>query len=205
VQPEDVELESVLAEVRAGHDVQDEVFDRIFPRVVRTLSHVNFTPLDVARRAAGLLVPEPGCRVLDVGAGAGKFCLVGALTTEGSFTGIDRSPTLVDVARELAHRFGIPRAHFLLGDVRSESWTSYDSFYLYNPFDIMIGAVSWGFFEDAEQQDCVAFTEATLAERPAGTRVVTFHGFGGLVPKNYERIVAEGQGLDALELWVKRR
>ena len=44
---------------------------------------MHWTPVHVARRAAQFLVTGPETRVLDVGSGPGKFCLVGALATQG--------------------------------------------------------------------------------------------------------------------------
>ncbi|MBI3542695.1 MAG: hypothetical protein HY075_05405 [Deltaproteobacteria bacterium] len=58
----------------------------------------------MARRAAELLTDGRAARVLDVGSGAGKFCLVGALSSKGRFVGIERQRRLVDLSRELAAR-----------------------------------------------------------------------------------------------------
>ena len=72
---------SILTRVSRGEPVADAEFDLLYPRPVRPLSERFWSPIDVARRAAELLVVRPGTRVLDVGSGAGKFCVVGALTS----------------------------------------------------------------------------------------------------------------------------
>ncbi len=80
-------------------------FDHVYPDWVRSLSERHWTPVDVAERAAELLVTSAGVRVLDVGSGAGKFCIIGALTTEGKFCGIEQRAHLIDVAREAARHY----------------------------------------------------------------------------------------------------
>ena len=85
-------------------------------------------------RDAEMCVPEPGTKVLDAGAGPGKFCLIGSLVTEGEFFGIEQRRTLVDTAREIAERYKISRVHFDCGNVIDFDWNPFDSIYLYNPF-----------------------------------------------------------------------
>src|SRR5207244_1254082 len=72
---------AVAAALRSGCPVADGVFDRMFPTELRFVSFQHWTPVAVARRAAELLVGAGARRLLDVGSGPGKFCIVGALTT----------------------------------------------------------------------------------------------------------------------------
>ena len=55
---------------------EDEKFERVYPARIRKLSAIYWTPVAVAAEAARLLVTRPGLRVLDVGCGPAKFCLV---------------------------------------------------------------------------------------------------------------------------------
>src|SRR6185437_914320 len=59
----------------------DSDFDAIYPAPVRRVSASFWTPVSVAVRAADLLVDDPSTRVLDIGSGVGKFCIVGAAFT----------------------------------------------------------------------------------------------------------------------------
>jgi hypothetical protein len=93
-----------LAALHAGDSVSDEEFDRLLPTWARNVSGLHFTPVRVARRAAELLVARAGARVLDVGAGVGKLCIVGALTTQGSFVGVEQRGHLVAAGRALLRR-----------------------------------------------------------------------------------------------------
>ncbi|MCX5741365.1 MAG: methyltransferase domain-containing protein, partial [Proteobacteria bacterium] len=98
------------------HDV-DVLFDDHLPSAVRPTAAIQFTPAQVVRQAARLLAPDPGARVLDVGAGAGKFCLIAANTVPtATFVGVERRADLVAVAQQLAIRLAIGNATFVVGD-----------------------------------------------------------------------------------------
>ena len=196
------ELRAVIEAIRSGRNVSDTEFDRVYPPAVSELSAHNFTPVAVARRAAELLVSSPGTRILDVGSGAGKFCLIGALATAGSFTGVERNALLLQAAQRVVVRYRVRRAHFIHGDMELVDWTGYEGFYLFNPF------VSWGGngfgLSSMRRILCIEIVRSRLAEAPPGTRVVTYHGFGGEMPAGYRRVHVEGKGASGLELWIKQ-
>lgn len=205
--PENPQFGEVIQRVAIGAEVRDEEFDALFPEPVRRHSLIHWTPVDVARRAAELLAEKPSTRVLDVGSGVGKFCVVGALTTRGFFTGIEHRAHLVKLASELVRRYRIPRVRFECGNMNAIEWDGYDAFYLYNPFCENLhrlrrvdGTVPLG--RNAYRQ-YVRFTEARLVRAPIGTRVVTYHGFGGDMPPSYRCEVNELKGSGRIELWVK--
>jgi SAM-dependent methyltransferase len=198
---------SAIDRLRAGLDVFDADWDRLYPKAARGPSRLHFTPVAVARRAAEWLVTRPGTRVLDVGAGVGKFCLVGALVSEGVFTGVEQRPHFVEIAREVADRGKIPRCRFVAGDVTTIDWRAFDAFYLYNPFaEHRLGFPPIdGTIERAPERHraLVASVEEALAQLPCGARAVTFHGFGGALPPGWEVVRSEVQRGGALELWEK--
>jgi SAM-dependent methyltransferase len=187
--------------------ITDPRFDRIYPIAHRPRSEMHWTPLEVALRACALLGVEPSSRVLDIGAGVGKLCLVGALTTSARWFGIERVPEMVAAANAAAAALGVAdRARFLEGDAESLEWSMFDAFYLFNPFAEQL----WAEHEDplarrdAYLED-VALTQQRLAEAIPGTRVVTYHGFGGDMPPSYELLHREAAFEDELQLWVRRR
>jgi predicted RNA methylase len=184
----------------------DAAFDRLYPAQIRARSRGHATPVAVAIRAAQLLAPEPGMAVLDVGAGAGKLCCVGALVGDARWHGVELDPTLVAAARQVARRLGLARrASFSVGDLEEHTWRRFDSLYFYNPFESALFAGGradrgrWAVFDDR-----VARAEAALAALPAGTRVVTLHGFGGELPAGFARLTCEPVGGGVLALWVRR-
>jgi hypothetical protein len=197
---------AVLAALRAGSALDDADFDQLYPAAVGRLSIVHWTPVAVARRATALLAPIAGMRVLDVGAGAGKLCCLGAVVHAGTWHGIERDPALVAAAIEIARVLEVDHCtRFWAGDALTADWRGYDSVYLYNPFEsqrfgggFARAAGGAGF---AEQ---VAATEARLAELAPGTRVVTFHGFGGDMPPGFALAELEEIEGGELALWIKR-
>jgi len=185
----------VLSSLAPGDDA-DAAFDAVYPDWVRSRSKRHWTPVEVAQRAAELLVTDDNTRVLDVGSGAGKFCIIGALMTHGVFSGIEKRPDLVEVARAAANHFGARRTDFIHGDITSIDWRAFNAFYLFNPFleyaEGLSGAI-----------DYIRFTSARLEAAPVGTRVATYHGYGGRMPAGFRCVWCEPKGSDFVEIWVK--
>lgn len=189
---------------------EDEVFDDHMPRKMQLKSSIHFTPVSVARRAARLLAPHPGMRVLDVGAGPGKFCVVAAAEVpDCTFVGVELRPHLVRLARRLAERMAVANATFVDADALDLDWSGFDAFYFYNPFAEQLTGRSLALDSKLELTAStflryVTGTRERLARARVGTRVVTYHSFGAPAPTDYELVETHPAGTDRLELWVKR-
>ena len=187
----------------------DDAFDTVYPAAVRLLSRRFWTPVAVARRAADLLGRAGARRVLDVGAGAGKFALVAAsVAATVDFVGIEQRPQLVEAARRARSQLGFSNAYFQVADVTSMTWETFDAFYLFNPLAENLLA------EHDRIDDCVELTEkrfvrdALRVERELrrarlGSRIVTYHGASVRIPACYELRASEPAGSDWLRLWTK--
>ncbi|MDB4962252.1 MAG: hypothetical protein JWP01_2251 [Myxococcales bacterium] len=188
---------------------EDDVFDDHLPRKMQVQSAVHFTPVSVARHAARLLAPIPGMRVLDVGAGPGKFCVVAASEVPAcTFVGIELRPHLVRVAKRLAARMSVANVTFLDGDALELDWSEYDAFYFYNPFAEQLSGKAFALDAQIELMPStflryVTGTRERLARARAGTRVVTYHTFGAPAPHGYDLVETHPAGTDRLELWIK--
>jgi SAM-dependent methyltransferase len=205
--------------------IEDEKFDLIYPPKIRKLSSVFWTPVAVAAEAARILVTAPNTRVLDIGCGPGKFCLVGASLTDGRFTGVERRSDLVAAARQAATDLGLlPRppacdsirgslgeggssVEFIDGNVLEVDFADYDAFYLFNPFEEnMYGGHK---IDSAVPLSPTLFKRYTshvaahLGARPLGTRVVTYAGYADDIPACY--YCEEALFGDDLKLWIKQR
>ncbi len=199
--------ESVRSALRWRVPISDQEFDALYPEHIRLLSNVHWTPVEVALRAAALLVPEPGMRVLDVGSGAGKVCCIGALSGGSTWHGVERDPRLVSIARRMAKHLGVAdRTEFHVGDMAAVDWGEFDSIYFFNPFERLLFApppieprLRWTLFGNE-----VSRAEERLATLAPGTRVVTYHGFGGEMPTSYTLSGMERIGSDQLALWIKK-
>jgi SAM-dependent methyltransferase len=188
----------------------DAAFDEQLPPNLLLKAGTHFTPLDVARRAAILLAHPSNARVLDVGSGAGKFCIEAArVVPSAQFVGVELRPHLVRVATRLAAAANVTNARFIHGDALDLDWSEYDAFYFYNPFAEQIIEKPFT-LDNTLALDPLNFhlyvnaVSERLAAARWGTRVVTYHGFGGPLPAGYELTCTDRIGSDQLELWIKR-
>lgn len=195
----------------SGHEVEDDDVDRLLPPWVSELSEVHWTPVAVAAAAAAFLTDDKrqSARVLDVGAGAGKFCVVGAASTGARFEGVERNPALVGVATELARTLGLDSVTFHCAAMEQLDWQSYHGLYFFNPFGEY-------FIEDGSKilegqpRGWPAYVHqvrtaiAKLYLMPTGTRVATYHGLGATLPPGYDLVAAERYGTGILRCYIRR-
>lgn len=193
-----------------GELPRDSDFDRFLSSEHRAPSPYYWTPLAVVVRLAGWFRDFGVSSVVDIGSGAGKFCVAGALASECRFTGLEHRPALVVAARALADTFGVSdRVTFAHGAFGERAVPQADAYYLYNPFgeNLFVGPdrlddeVELG---DARYRRDVSATEAFLEQTPAGSYLVTYNGFGGDVPPSYEGLLADWSTPSLLRLWRKR-
>jgi SAM-dependent methyltransferase len=202
-------IDRLIRDLQDGRGVADSSFDRMLAPAWRKVSEIHWTPVKVCIQVARLLGPRPTERVLDIGSGVGKFCVAASLARLGVFVGVERRAHLVQQARRLARAFGARRAEFIHGDAFELDWSAYSCLYLYNPFAelqleeerrIDVSARS----SPTAYSDLIAATVERLEQMPAGTRVATYHGFGGRFPASYVCRSSEQMGAGDLELWVKQ-
>ena len=187
--------------------IEDQKFDLIYPPHLRELSSLHWTPVAVAAEAAKLLVTAPGTRVLDIGCGPGKFCLVAASLTDGRFTGVEQRSDLVAAARQAATDLQLTDVEFLHGNVMDVAFADYDAFYLFNPFEENMhyghkidGGV---LLSPALFKTYTTHVSTQLGAGPLGTRVVTYMGYADDIPSCYDcESTLFG---DDLKLWIKQR
>jgi len=196
-----------VAQLRRGRDIADADWDRIYPAKCIELSSLHWSPAAVARRAAELLSRGTETRVLDVGAGVGKFCTIAALTTPGLFVGVERCGELVDIARATAARAQASRTRFIHANADDIDWANFNGFYFFNPFaqilwpDLrMIGP---GISQPDEYRRLLSYTRGSLMASRPGTRVVTYFGFGGEMPSCFRLTLKQPYGNDFVECWER--
>jgi SAM-dependent methyltransferase len=202
--------EQVAEAIRVGMCPSDRVFDRFLPNDLRLVSSEHWTPLIVALRVAEWLDGAGVKSVVDIGSGAGKFCVATALASRSSFTGIEQRSRLVETARNLAHLFGVDeRVQFVHSTLSLDAIPAADAYYLYNPFGENLFGADEHLGADVElsperyERD-VALVEALFDRSPAGTFVIKYNGFGGRMPPSYEEIIVDRNMPNVLRLWRKR-
>jgi hypothetical protein len=203
--------EQIKHRMREGRFVGDAVFDAWLPESVRAPSGRYWTQVGVAMRVTRWLSARGAARVLDIGSGAGKFCVVGALSSELSFTGVEQRGHLVAAARELALRFGVEtRANFIQGDLDTLDVRDFDALYLYNPFGENIFPACGRLDDTVEvsrkrfQRDTTRMAEL-LGRMPVDSLLVTYNGCGARIPDSFELVHEKVAGICLLRLWRKAR
>jgi hypothetical protein len=175
---------------KAEAEMLDEIFDSIYPLRYKIISKFHFTPVHVAQVAAKYLVQKPGTRVLDIGSGAGKFCMIGASCTNGHFTGVEQRKNLHRLALKLAKMYAPERVEFRLSNITEVDFEAFDAIYYYNSFYENI-------FRDSAMDQVVTldktlytlytqYMREQLSKMPLGTRLVTYFSFMDEVPGSYE-------------------
>jgi len=184
----------------------DAEFDSIYSLRARQLSSIHWTPLDIAKKAAEHLTNGNGKNILDIGSGVGKFCIVGAhYYKENMFHGIEQRKALHDEALIAQKTTDSQNTNFIYGNFTELDMDLYDHFYFYNsfseniyhykPIDNLVNASAELYYSYLDHFYSV------LDDKPAGTRLATFHCQDHQIPPSYKR-VKHITG-EQLKLWVK--
>jgi hypothetical protein len=207
----EVERARAVAQVlRAGELLPDREFDRFLPVALRSVSEEYWTPLCVARRAVQWFESLGVRDVVDIGAGAGKFCVAVALMAEQlRLVGVEHRPHFVQAAAELARLFQVDsRVSFQSGGLDAVATLRTDAYYLFNPFAENLVRADEALDLQAElspqrfERDVDA-ASALLQRAPSGTAVLVYNGFGAALPAHYERLRVDDTLPYELALWRK--
>ncbi len=131
--------------------------------------------------------------MVDLGSGAGKFCLVAALLhPEVDWVGLERRAVLVREAERWRAAFGITNCHFEKTDAAAAPLGRFAGAYAFNPFFEHVDtggriADDTEFSVAAYRGSCAALRQ-NLAATPPGFRVVSYFCHGREIPTRFERI-----------------
>jgi SAM-dependent methyltransferase len=204
------DLDRLRDDLRRGI-ADDDAFDALYPPAIQAASGRFWTPRAIAVRAARLFSRHGARRILDLGSGAGKFCVVAAVARPDlDLTGVEQRPHLVEAATVAARRLGLANVHFHHGDATHAPLDGIDGLYLYNPFgenrcppserlDLTVELSEGRYDRD------VARVASMLAAARPGLVMITYHGFGGPIPATWELVRAEPTRTDWLRVWVKQQ
>lgn len=196
----------IFKKLQLNIDVGDQLFNTIYPLRIKRHSIRHWTPVEVAKLAADYLVDRPGKKILDIGSGAGKFCLVGAASTKGRFYGVEQREGLVKLSQELARIHDMDNVDFIHSNITQISFADYDAFYFYNPFyenidsslsiDNKIATDEKLYFIYSE------YVEDQLKRTPVGTRLVTYWSTFIEIPEGFDLEFTAYNG--KLNFWIKK-
>lgn len=184
----------------------DEIFNSLYPLPVKNVAEKHWTPIAVAEKAAAFIAVSNDVKILDIGSGCGKFCLVAAhLYPQTNFYGIEQREGLVSLSEQLADQLQIKNVFFTCDNITKVDFSDYNHFYFYNSFYENITSAQ-------KIDDSVIYSEELynyynrylykqLDKKPAGTRLVTYHSFGKEVPRGFEIVHTDYN--EYLKFWIK--
>jgi SAM-dependent methyltransferase len=184
----------------------DTHLNKLYPESIQLLAARHWTPLNIIQLVAPFLATHPGIRVLDIGSGAGKFCLAGAYYKPyATFYGVEQRKYLITHAENARDLLGLQNVHFIHSNITDLDFRQYHHFYFFNSF-----------YENLMDNDKIddEITCSThlftyyhrqlykkLDKMPAGTRVATFHCLDNKMPPGYHIVDTKISTL--LKFWIK--
>jgi hypothetical protein len=182
-------------------------FCQLYPLFIQKLDKAHWSPLIVAYKASQFLAEKNDVKILDIGSGAGKFCLAGAYYKPNAFyCGVEQRGYLVDFASSAKEKLGRMKVEFRHKNFTQINFTEFDHFYFYNSFfENLEGAEK---LDDSIEHSEELFTyynrylSRKLHERPAGTRVVTYRSLCFEIPSCYELVNAQMN--NDLKFWIRK-
>ncbi len=184
----------------------DEAFNTLYPDSIQALARYHWTPLEIAVRATKFLAVTDNVRILDIGCGVGKYCLAaGYYAPHAHIFGVEQRRYLLSHANTAKERLGIPNTHFIHANFTQLNFKDFDHFYFFNSF-----------YENLDEMERIdnkidhspelfnyynGYLYRLLDQRPAGTRLVTFHSLEDEIPPGYHTV--QNTPGDFLKFWVK--
>lgn len=184
----------------------DNKFDSLYPLSIQLLSKRHWTPLGIARKAAKFLATHDEVRILDIGSGAGKFCLAAAYyEPRGLYHGIEQRKNLIEHADAVRAKLELKNISFINGNFTKLDFADFDHFYFFNSFyENLAGTdkIDSKLLYSVELYNYYnRYLYNLLEQRPSGTRLVTYHSLEDEIPPNYHEVGAELDNL--LKFWIK--
>ncbi len=184
----------------------DNNFNKLYPPYIQNLARRHWTPLAVAEAAAVFLAEKDGTKILDIGSGAGKFCISAAHYKPNAFYyGIEQRKNLVEQAELVKNRLRLNNVSFMHGNFTKIDLRNYDHFYFYNAF--YENLVKDEKIDESIDYSSEMFHYYTnhfikqLKQMPAGTKLATYHSMDSEVPAGFTLVGTEIGGL--VKFWIK--
>lgn len=195
--------------IKSNNKSVDLEFDKLLPPLYRYHSQVQWTSVPVARTIASWLENFPGKRFIDIGCGIGKLCIVLRFLTGLKIFGIEQRPHLVHLASEIIKTNNLQNISILEKNLLDLNWQEYDIFYLFNPFQEHVSLSPTAVIDNTiafHRDHFMAYTSKVyeeLQKMPRNKILITYHGYGGKLPKSWALKYSQYIEGGFLSLWVK--
>jgi len=199
-----------LIQVLASSSQADRIFDSLLPEAYRKISSRQWTVAEVAKRVAQWLERDHSDKkIIDIGSGVGKFCILLGLQSRLQIYGIEQRKGLYLISEQLRGANLLTRIKFLHGNMIDLSWKDYDIYYLYNPFQEHVVNNGWSRIDGEIGFHACLFGKYTdeiyrqLIWAEKGKILITFHGYGGIVPSAWKVVQQTTINGGELCMWEK--
>lgn len=192
--------------IQANKKIEDEEFDQIYPEAIRKVADTHFTPIQVSKFAAKIIADRPNIKILDIGAGVGKFCTIGSVCSEGYFVGVEQRKGLYEIAKGICKRYKLTNVEIINANILDISFADFEAFYFFNSFQENL-SVSDRIDDEVQLKrelfrEYSLFVRDQLAAMPKGTKIVTYYSLLSEIPKNYTLTLSAFD--EKLKVWEKK-
>jgi SAM-dependent methyltransferase len=184
----------------------DLLFNSLYPSSIMALARNHWTPLAIAEKAASFLAGDGNVRILDIGSGVGKFCLVAAHHTPNAlYYGVEQRKNLIDFAEATKNKLQLENVSFIHGNFAQLDFKKFDHFYFYNAFYENLAGTEK--IDDSIDYSGELYNYYNrylykqLQKKPKGTRLCTLCSLEYEIPADYQVIKSDLD--EALKFWVK--
>ncbi|TGL69056.1 methyltransferase [Leptospira jelokensis] len=192
-----------------GKPMTDFQFDSLLPEALQILSPYQWTPNLVIAHTWEFLKGEKVSSLLDLGSGVGKFCLILSQYAKNRFPicGMEDRNELVQIAESLKIKMNVGNVSFVSSNFLESFPYGHSHYYVFNPlYETIKGSHTIG---DAKIKSAKLFLHnlQRLKEHlffcPKGTKLITYHGFGGSVLPGYKVQTKVNLELGEWMVWEK--
>lgn len=187
----------------------DELWDSYLPKKFQLLSPYQWTPISVIERTWNYLSKDKVTSVVDLGSGVGKFCIYLSKVSNHSIDilGIENREELLKISESLKEIWNTPDVNFKNTDFLNEFPTGHSHYFCFNPlYETMKGSHS---IDSSKKKSAHQFLKdleilkQKLFLLSPGTKLITFHGFGGSYLPGFRIILKEEINSGEYLIWER--
>jgi hypothetical protein len=185
----------------------DSEFDKVYPSRYQNISKIHWTPVEVIKTAINWLEGNKTIKILDIGSGVGKFCVLGSILSKFTFVGVEKRKNLFLQSKKTATFFKTKNVFFINDNITNINFQEFDAFYYFNPFCEQIAYSNWidqkPDFSEEKYSKYEDYVIGELSTMPIGTKVITYCSDDLMLSSSYRlrNRMFNGQ----LLLWIKEQ